>query len=59
MGILAIIAIVLGMLIPPTILISMGIRHHKTDRTRAIVLYILGVVWLVVGSGICASVMSA
>lgn len=59
-GIGAIIALVLLVMFgPPLLLAIIGLSRRKTSRQAAKVLFILAAVWLIVGGGICATILTS
>lgn len=43
---------------PPLLCLIIGLAKHNKDRAIAKVLYIVGALWLIIGGGICASIMT-
>jgi hypothetical protein len=42
----------------PLILVTIGLRIRKKRQNTAALLYVLAVSWLVIGGGICASLLT-
>lgn len=58
MGLGVIVLGLLGIMIgPPVILVIIGLRKRSTNKDTARIFYILGVAWLVIGGGICATLI--
>jgi len=59
-GIGTLIALILGIMFgPPLLFFIIGFNKRTSDKNTSKVFFILGVVWLVVGGGICASILNA
>jgi hypothetical protein len=58
-GIGLIFVILFGIMLgPPIILVIIGLQKRKTDKDSAKIFYILAVSWIVIGGGICASLLN-
>ena len=58
MGIGLIIVILLGIMFgPPLVFLIIGLSKRKTSKDSATIFYILAVAWVVIGGGICASML--
>jgi len=42
---------------PPLLFFILGISRRKKDPKHANVMFILGALWLIIGGGICATIM--
>ena len=45
------------LILPPLILINEGLSHRKTKPDKVKVWYILAVIYLIIGLGICGSII--
>lgn len=45
--------------VPPIIFFIVGFVRRKTNKQAANVSFILGAIWLIIGGGICATIMTA
>lgn len=43
---------------PPVIFFIIGLIKHNRNRNAAKIFYIIAAVWLIVGGGMCASIMT-
>ncbi len=57
-GIGSLIALLLSIMLgPPIIFLIIALGKRKTDRKFANVFFILAVAWLIIGGGICATLL--
>jgi hypothetical protein len=58
-GIGILIMLILGIMFgPPVVFFIVGLKKRSTNREASTVFFILGVAWLVIGGGICASILT-
>ncbi|MBT1700778.1 hypothetical protein KK083_28060 [Fulvivirgaceae bacterium PWU4] len=43
---------------PPVIFFIAGLVKRRSNKRASTVLFILGTIWLIIGGGICASIMA-
>lgn len=44
---------------PPLILFIVGFVKRKTNKQASNVSFVLGAIWLIIGGGICATILTA
>lgn len=45
------------LILPPIILVNEGLSHRKTKPDKAKIWYIIAVVYLIIGFGVCGSII--